>query len=68
VLTGNTQFESELKKRIAEEIERLQDILETGMSIKDYADYKHHVGQIQALRRVVESYCDDVTTKINEQR
>lgn len=68
MLTGNTQFEFELKKRIAEEIERIRGILEDGGAIKDIAEYKFQTGQLNALRRVADSYCDEVTTKINQQR
>jgi hypothetical protein len=68
VLTGNTQFESELKKTIAEEIERLHGVLDAGLAVKDFAEYRYNIGQIHALRRVAESYCDEVTSKINKQR
>jgi hypothetical protein len=68
VLTGNTQFESELKKVIAEEIERLRDVLETPAVIVDIGEYRNISGQIKSLRRVIDSYCDEVTSKINKQR
>lgn len=64
--TQNNLFETELKKRIIEEIERLRDILDVGVAIKDYADYKFHSGQILALRRVADSYCDEIQTLINK--
>lgn len=66
MLTGNTQFESELKKLIADEIERIRDILSAGLAVKDYAEYRFHVGQIEALQKVAGSYCDEVTTIINK--
>jgi hypothetical protein len=66
VLTGNSLFESELKKVIAQEIERLRGIFEAGLAIKDYAEYRYHVGQLHALRRVSESYCSEVQTLINK--
>jgi hypothetical protein len=66
VLTTNTQFESELKKLIDAEIERLRDILDAGLAIKDLADYRYHVGQIHALRTVKNSYCDEAQTIINK--
>jgi hypothetical protein len=68
VLTGNTQFESELKKTIADEVERLRSVMDAGLAVKDFADYRYHVGQIHALRRVADSYCDEVTSKINKAR
>ena len=64
--TLNTQFEGELKKLIATEIERIKDILAVGMAVKDYAEYRFHVGQIEALQKVADSYCDEVTTIINK--
>ena len=64
--TLNTQFEHELKKLIEDEIERIKDILSVGMSVKDYAEYRFHVGQIEALNRVSTSYCDEATSIINK--
>jgi hypothetical protein len=66
VQTVNTQFEHELQKLIADEIERIRDILSAGMAVKDYAEYRFHVGQIEALNKVSSSYCDEVTTIINK--
>ena len=66
MLTVNTQFEQELKKRIQEEVERVKDIIAAGMAVKDYADYRFHVGRITALRDVADSYCAEVTTKISQ--
>jgi hypothetical protein len=66
VQTLNTQFESELKKLIADEIERIKDIMAVGMAVKDYAEYRFHVGQIEALNKVSGSYCDEVTSIINK--
>ena len=64
--TLNTQFEQELKKLIADEVERIKDILSAGMAVKDYAEYRFHVGQIEALNKVSASYCDEVTTIISK--
>jgi hypothetical protein len=66
--TVSTQFELELKKRLREEIVRLSDVLIAGTAITDYPKYQNIVGQISALGRVTETYCDEVTTTINEQR
>ena len=66
MLTGNSQFEAELKKRIAEEIERLKDILSQGQAVTDFAEYRHLAGQIFALTRVANDYCDEVATLINK--
>jgi hypothetical protein len=66
MLTVNTQFEHELKKLIEDEIDRIKDILGVGMAVKDYAEYRFHVGQIEALNKVSSSYCDEVTTIISK--
>ena len=60
----NTQFETELRKRIAEELVRLRSNLETVGTVKDYSDYKHICGQIFALKRVSEAL-DDINQTIN---
>lgn len=64
--TVSTQFEYELKKIIAEEIERLKGVLDAGLAIKDIADYRYHVGQIHALRHVADAYCDEASTIISK--
>jgi hypothetical protein len=66
MLNSNNQFEAELKKRIAEEIDRLKDNLAIGLAVTDYPKYQHLIGQIFAFRTVVDSYCDEVTTAINK--
>jgi hypothetical protein len=66
VQTLNTQFEVELKKLIADEVERIKDILAVGMAVKDYAEYRFHVGQIEALNKISTSYCDEATSIINK--
>jgi len=64
--TLNTQFEHELKKLIEDEVERIKDILAVGMAVKDYAEYRFHVGQIEALNKISTSYCDEATSIINK--
>ena len=66
MLTVNTQFESELKKIIDADIERLKDLLADGSGVPDYPTYRRYVGEIMALRRVAEAYFDEVNQKINE--
>lgn len=65
-MLANNEFEAVLKKRIAEEIDRLRDILDQGLAVKDYADYKYHTGQLHALKRVTDSYCGEVTDALNK--
>ena len=60
--TLNTLFRVELTKRIDEELRRLADNLKSGTGIPDYATYKNYIGQIVALERVKNDYCDEVET------
>ena len=66
MLTTNTQFEAELKKRISEEVERLRDIIEDGTSVESFDQYKNIVGQLRALRRTVNEFFDDANTAISK--
>jgi hypothetical protein len=66
VSTISTQFEGELKKVIDAEIVRLHGILEEGQVLKDFAEYRHVVGQIFAYRRVMDAYADEVNTIISK--
>jgi hypothetical protein len=66
VQTVSSQFEAELKKTLADEIERIRTVLEAGMAVKDFADYRYHVGQVHAIRRVIDAYCDEVSTKLSK--
>lgn len=56
-------FERELRKLIEEDIGVITDNLVVGAAIKDYADYRHSVGRIHALRRVLE-YFEDAKEKL----
>lgn len=64
--TLNTQFEAELKKMISSRMADIGDILCAGHAVKDYADYRYHVGLFQALRQVHEDFCDEVNTTLNQ--
>ena len=64
--TGGARFEVELKKRIAEEIERLKTNLVAGEAIKDYAQYQNYVGRLAALNLVIGEYFGDVQTTLNK--
>lgn len=64
--TVSTQFESELKKLLHGQMVRIAETLTEGMAVKDYADYCRHVGEFRALKNVVDTYCDEVNTTINQ--
>jgi hypothetical protein len=58
-------FESELKARINEEIERLRINLGDGCA-QDHAQYLKIVGQISAYNTVANQYCDEVQTELSK--
>jgi len=66
VLTVNTQFEYELKKIVDEELQRLRDCMENRTTVTDHSIYSFYAGQIQGLKLVIDTYCDEVNTKINK--
>ena len=66
MLTANNQYEHELKKRVDEERERLKDILEAGIAIKDYPQYQNYVGQLAAYNKVTSTFFEDVNTTLNK--
>ena len=55
MLTYETAFARELAKLIHEAIISATEIV-TGHSVTDYSDYKYRLGQIDALRAVLESF------------
>jgi len=61
----NNLFENELRKLIEEEIERIKELLGNGLAVIDYAEYKHHTGQIRALRTVLER-CEEVQSILSK--
>lgn len=55
MLTYETAFARELAKLIHDAIVSATDIL-TGRSVGDYAEYKYRLGQIDALKAVLDSF------------
>ena len=55
MMTYDTAFARELAKLINQAIISATEIL-TGRSIGDYAEYKYRLGQIDALKAVLESF------------
>jgi len=64
---GSSRFEIELKKRLTQEIEKLTLELALGMAVKDYAQYQNYVGRLTMLNAVVDQYCGEVETKLNQE-
>jgi len=57
-----SHFEAELQQLVAEEIARLQANLQAPGTIQTYDEFRYVVGQINALDRVVNNYCDEANT------
>lgn len=54
MLTYHDLMQHEFRKLVAEELERLVSIVTSPLGAKDYAEYKHCLGQIQGLRRALD--------------
>lgn len=67
MLTHNAQFEKELKQLINQTLGEKIDILANGLSVVDFATYKHHVGIIQGLRIALEM-CDEATLAVERRK
>ena len=63
MLSFNNLFEAELKKLIQEEIDRITENLQSGISINDHVEYKLQVGKIAGLRFAAE-LCEEAQHNI----
>ena len=63
-----TSFEAKLAQRIDEELGRLRSSLENRAAMPTFENYHYFVGQIDALKRVVESYFDEVNEDLNKEK
>jgi hypothetical protein len=63
-----TPFESKLEKRIDEELTRLRSSLENRAAVPTFENYHYFIGQIDALKRVIESYFDEVNEDLNKEK
>lgn len=61
----NNMFEFELRKLVEAEIIRLSENLANPAAVVDYAEYKHQVGKILALRSVFD-LCEEVNTTLSK--
>ena len=61
----NNMFEFELRKLVEAEILRLSENLTNPAAIVDYAEYKHQVGKIIALRSVFD-LCEEVNATLSK--
>lgn len=62
--TYNNLFRTKLEELINEEIARIKDNLALGMGIVDMSDYRHHTGQIYALKKIID-LCDEVESNLS---
>jgi len=58
-------FESELRKLVVVEIERLLENLGHGMGVTDYANYMKIVGEIAGLRKALDA-CEEARSIVNQ--
>lgn len=63
----NSRFEFEFKKRVGQEIERVREVLASGLGVKDYAEYRYYVGQLVVLSKIVDEYWDEVQSQLNKE-
>ena len=54
MLTFQSFYQHELKKLIAEEIDRRKENLASGLSTPDFSAYRHQVGTIDGLKQALE--------------
>jgi hypothetical protein len=54
MLTYHDLIQHEFRKLVAEELERLVESITSPLGVKDYAEYKQYLGQIQGLRRALD--------------
>lgn len=64
--TASSHFEAELRKRIEAQMEHVRDVLCNPEAVKDYNFYMGYIGEYRALRQVLEVFCDEINTKINQ--
>jgi hypothetical protein len=64
--TISNRFHAELNKILTAEIQRLKDILGSGMAVKTMDDYQKFVGQIDAFKRIIEHYGPDIETLLDK--
>ena len=64
--TYHAYYQSELKKLISAEIERLKEALVSSYQISgfDFSGYRHHVGRVEGLRMALD-LCDEAEAIAN---
>ena len=63
--TISTLFETELRKLIEAEKQRIAEVLGNGYGIQDFAHYRYYVGAFVALEKVLE-YCGDAAQTVDK--
>jgi hypothetical protein len=64
--TFNSLFETELVKRVNEELVHLREMMEQPNSLASFEQYKLILGQILQLNKILSTYIPDVNKAINE--
>jgi hypothetical protein len=61
-------FEAKLAQRIDEELSRLREQLENRVVINDMSAYSYRVGQMDGLKRVIDSYFHEVNEDLAKEK
>jgi hypothetical protein len=64
--TFNSLFETELVKRVNEELVHLREMMEQPNAVTGFEQYKLLLGQILQLNKILSTYIPDVNKAINE--
>jgi hypothetical protein len=65
MLNYQNLFEIELKKLIISEQDRIKDNLSNGLSVVDFADYRHQVGKILGLQSALD-LCEEANSILSK--
>jgi hypothetical protein len=64
--TFNSLFETELVKRVNEELVHLREMMEQPNSLASFEQYKLILGQILQLNKILSTYIPEANKAVNE--
>jgi hypothetical protein len=64
--TFNSLFETELVKRVNEELVHLREMMEQPNSLASFEQYKLLLGQILQLNKILSTYIPEANKAVNE--
>jgi len=65
MLNYQNLFEIELKKLIISEQDRIKDNLSNGLSVVDFAEYRHQVGKLLGLKSALD-LCEEANSILSK--